>query len=493
MATRNFIAIDFSHRRLRAIEAVAHRGGIKILRSLSDEVPEGITQDDSPALGRWIGRRLRESGVSADNAIFSVNREHAVTRRLTLPTTNSDELPSMVGLSLKRDLPIDSDQAVIDFIEVQCQETTTDVLACAIPREVLGRVSDVAEAAGFTVAAISLRCFGTAKLLGSLPENQGRNALAIDLGAGGFEFVIANDESIGFARGVEVLPGSEESEEVLVTEIRRTWISHTLADGSNEQIESGVLLATSDVAHRLELDVSRALGLEVVALDAHPMVQLPADFDSDTWPLAGLLLTRFQGSAAINFAAPRKAPDLQARRRQRVLILLGLVLVAAFGGWTLGNKSLSSTLDSNAELAAKAKTALKEYHRNRRDGFRLEHLEAWAAIDPDWLSHVESIRSFIPDPSRVVLDDLSLALVTSGIDHEKRTGFSELGEVRMEIAGESIDRATIDGVRAQLVAEENIRLKSNGSEKTGGRRLQVPFDFQLRTDVETATESEGGS
>ena len=99
MATRNFIAIDFSHRRLRAIEAVAHRGGIKILRSLSDEVPEGITQDDPSALGRWIGRRLRESGVHADNAIFSVNREHAVTRRLTLPTTNSDELPSMVELS----------------------------------------------------------------------------------------------------------------------------------------------------------------------------------------------------------------------------------------------------------------------------------------------------------------------------------------------------------------------------------------------------------
>ena len=169
MATRNFIAIDFSHRRLRAIEAVAHRGGIKILRSLSDEVPEGITQDDPSALGRWIGRRLRESGVHADNAIFSVNREHAVTRRLTLPTTNSDELPSMVELSLKRDLPIDSDQAVIDFIEVDRQDTTSDVLACAIPRDVLGRVSDVADAAGFTVAAISLRCFGTAKLLGSLP------------------------------------------------------------------------------------------------------------------------------------------------------------------------------------------------------------------------------------------------------------------------------------------------------------------------------------
>ena len=93
----------------------------------------------------------------------------------------------------------------------------------------------------------------------------------------------------------------------------------------------------------------------------------------------------------------------------------------------------------------------------------------------------------------MVLDDLSLALVTGGIDHEKRAGFTEVGEVRMEIAGESIDRATIDGLRAQLVAEENIRLKSNGSEKSGGRRLQVPFDFQLRTDVESATESGGGS
>ncbi len=492
MATRNLIAIDFSHRRLRAIEAVGHRGGIKLLRSLSEEVPGEIAHEDVSALGRWIGRRLRQRGFTAENAILSVNREHAVTRRLTLPTTNPDEFPSMVSLSLKKDLPIDSDQAVIDFIEFQRHETSSEVLACAIPRDVLARVVEVAEAAGLNVTAVSLRCFGTAKLLGSLPENQGRNALAIDLGAGGFEFVIANDESIGFARGVEVLPGSEQSEEVLVTEIRRTWISHTLADGGNDQIESGVLLATSEMAHRLEIDVSRALGMEVVALDAHPMVRLPGDFDSDAWPLAGLLLTRFQGSQAINFAAPRKAPDLQARRRQRILILIGLTLIAAFGGWTLGNRSLSATRAGNAELAAKAKTALKEYHRNRRDGYRLDHLEAWTAVNPDWLAHVESIRAFMPDPSRVVLDDLSLALLSGGIDHDKGVGFSEVGEVRVEISGESIDRETIDGLRSELVAAENIRLKSNGSEKSGGRRLQVPFDFQLRTDVDVSSGSGGG-
>ena len=173
--------------------------------------------------------------------------------------------------------------------------------------------------------------------------------------------------------------------------------------------------------------------------------------------------------------------------------VIGLTLVAAFGGWTLGNRSLSATRASNAELAAKAKTALKEYHRNRRDGYRLDHLEAWAAVNPDWLEHVESIRAFIPDPSRVVLDDLSLALLSGGIDHDKGAGFSEVGEVRVEISGESIDRETIDGLRSELVAAENIQLKSNGSEKSGGRRLQVPFDFQLRTDVDVSSGSGGGS
>ena len=85
---------------------------------------------------------------------------------------------------------------------------------------------------------------------------------------------------------------------------------------------------------------------------------------------------------------------------QRVLLLLGLVLIAAFGGWTLGNRSLSTTRASNADLASKAKSALKEYHRNRRDGYRLEHLEAWTAINPDWLGHVESIRRFPPKLSK---------------------------------------------------------------------------------------------
>ena len=255
---------------------------------------------------------------------WSRSTASAMVRGLELPTRDLDEVPDMVNLAMKRDLLIEADEAVIDFIVTGAVEGRTEVLACAIPRRIVERVREVTAAAGVVPTRISLRCFGTASLVNSLDDTSGQSVLGIDLGEDGFELVISRDGRIGFTRGVEIRPSPDGIDETIVTEVRRSWISHRLSAGEEEEVSRGVLFAPFMLASRLERWVGEATGLNVSTVRTHPKVRVPKDFPGDAWPLAGLLLRHVLNESTIDFGAPRKAPDLAARRRVRVLSVIGM-------------------------------------------------------------------------------------------------------------------------------------------------------------------------
>ena len=129
--------------------------------------------------------------------------------------------------------------------------------------------------------------------------------------------------------------------------------------------------------------------------------------------------------------------------------------------------------------------ALKEYHRNRRDRLRLEHLEEWTGVEPDWLSQLADLQEFAPDSTSIVLDGFAGTLLAQTVRYDERSkGFTVEAEARMDLSGETRDRATADRLRSLIVDDERYLLRSIGAETTGGKRLSVPFGFQLRTPVE---------
>ena len=482
MPARTTIAIDFVRRRLRGVEATMHRGSIQIDRALSIAMPEDIDIDDDRMVGTWLGRTLRKHRLHATRAVVAVNREHAVVRTLVLPTDELDEVAEMVNLAMKRDLPIDADDAVIDYIVLEATDSHIEVLACAVPCRIVDRVREVTSVAGVTASRISLRCFGTASLVNSLRECRGRGILAIDLGEDGFEFVVSRDGRIGFTRGVEIRPSSEGIDETIVTEVRRSWISHRLSEREEEEVSSGVLFAPAELADRLEGWIGEATGIDITSIRKHPRVRVPDNFPGDAWPLAGLLLREGIREPTIDFGSPRKAPDLAARKRRTVLIAAGMLMVSSLFGWTIGNLQMSRERAVNADLEGKARNALVEYHRNRRDVLRVGHIEEWTSVEPDWLAHLDSFRAFAPDPDRVVLDGFAGTLLVDPVRYDENGKvFTVDSEIRLQLSGEAIDRDTADGLRESLVESKRYLLKSNGAESVGGDRLAVPFSFQLRS------------
>lgn len=458
------------------------RGSIHIERAISLSMPDEIDINDDHAVGIWIGEQLRLHRIDATRAVVAVNRDHAVVRTMLLPTRDLDEVPEMVKLAMKRDLPIDADDAVIDYIVVGSDDSSTEVLACAVPCSIVERVRKVSAVAGVAVSRISLRFFGTVSLVSSLRESTGRTVLGIDLGEDGFEFVVSRDGQIGFTRGVEVRSGSSGIDETIVTEVRRSWISHRLSEREEEEVTAGFLFAPFDLANRLERWIGEATGLDISTVRTHPRVRIPDDFPGDAWPLAGLLLREGLREPTIDFNAPRKAPDFAARKRRRFILIFGGLLISGLFGWTLGNIQLSRERAVNDDLEGKARSALIEYHRNRRDRFRVEHLESWASVGNDWMDHLFALRGFAPDPDSVVLDGFTGSFVVNPVRYDDdKKDFSVDSEVVIRINGESSDRGTTDRLRTAIVESDDYLLRSTGSETLGGTRLPVPFSFILRT------------
>ena len=116
---------------------------------------------------RW-SRRSEESGAKGASAVFALARSLASTKRFELPSRDPAELPEMVRLAMQRDLPIDSATAEIDFVATGTTERGSRIFAVAVPGSVVRFQREVAAAAGVELEAISLRCLGTAFLVGRL-------------------------------------------------------------------------------------------------------------------------------------------------------------------------------------------------------------------------------------------------------------------------------------------------------------------------------------
>jgi hypothetical protein len=164
-----------------------------------------------------------------------------------------------------------------------------------------------------------------------------------------------------------------------------------------------------------------------------------------------------------------------------VLLVAGVVVVAALAGWTLGSREWRALEARRDDLESKARNALPELRRAKRDELRLKHVDAREKLAPDWLAHLDILRRFAPDPQVVVLDGMTAQFSGSEIEYGKNGTFDATPELRFVVDGEAKDRGVADALRDALVREKGYTLGSTGADARGGRRLPAPFAYTLRT------------
>ncbi|MCI0362844.1 MAG: hypothetical protein L0219_03120, partial [Phycisphaerales bacterium] len=378
MKSGDAIAIDLGRRRVRVLLAGAGRGRgiLKIKRTLVEDYPSDLNADDPEAVGRWLGGRLIAARVPRGRATIAIGREHVGLKRMTLPTSENDELPDMTRLAMQRELPFDADSAVIDFVPVERRPASTTVLAVAVPRPVIDFACAMARAAGVGIERISLRTMGAAALLNGMDQEdsmlsklefglkaagngavevtagangstvgspqqdavavldwprsadraakpqrgQSASGLAIDVTGEGVEFCLVANGAIRFSRAAEVPQPQDQLAiaDAVVTETRRTWMSYRIGDDAGD-VQVALVMGDRRVSEYAAGPLEQMLKVPVQVVGSHPRIDANGHEMDRHWPLAGLLLERALSAEVIDFSRPRRAPDVGARTRQRRL------------------------------------------------------------------------------------------------------------------------------------------------------------------------------
>ena len=485
MPARNVIAIDIGRRRLRALLAARGRSKLVVKRVLVESVPENLDTKDPQAVGAWLGRCLREAKFPKERATIAISRERVGLKRITLPTIVDDELPDMTRMAMGRDLPFDADTAVIDFVTLQRDETSTMVLAVAIPAAVLEFEKALAVAAGLGIDRISLRSMGSAALLGSLDDRRADGMLAVDITGEGVEFSVVVDGTIRFARAADLPPLGDDTgtANAVVTEMRRTWMSYRIVEDSND-VHSAVVMGDREVCRTAAGPIGEMLNVPIEVLDEHRLIKRNQQDMDGVWPLAGLLLEPTLNVQSIDFAKPRKAPDLAARKRQRVLAVVGVLSIGSLAAWTIGSSKLQNLETEKATLTDECNKLLPDRSRFKRDRLKVEHLKHWQEADVDWLDHLLHLGAVVPPPDQLVLDSWTGTLNFRGVSYDGKQETSKQKwqtpvPIKIVLDGEAKDRMIADAFRDALVRGKLYTLSSAGPDSAGGRRLPYKFNYRL--------------
>lgn len=511
MNARNLIALDFSPRGLRAVLAArGSRGALIIRRRCEAVVPAEFDSTDAEQYGRWAGEQLRAAGFPRGRATIVLGREQVALKRLTLPTTESAELPDMTRLTLQRDLPVEPESAVIDFLPLERTDTATTVLAVATTRRVIEQAQLIARHAGFTIDRIALRTLGAAALVRSLPEQPAEvgigdatspangSTFIIDVASGGsVELTFAVNGHIHTSRSTTVPPPADRlaTVEHVVTEARRTWMSAvgSAAPDGVTAVNNVILMGDSRVCAYAAEPLRELLNVPVTAVQEHPRLVFAQDYSPDVDGLIGVLLEQIDPHEnRIDLAQPRRAPDVAARQRQRRLLAAGLALVVLVGGWTAGRMHLRSLQRTAEELDQQRRQQIPLAARYWRDDYKLTHLKQWESSAVHWLDHATYLASIAPPPQRLVLDAWEGRLAVQGVKYDKTTGtWSVLRELAIQIDGEARDRETADGFRDALVRSNGYETKTPGADARGGKRMPFGFTYTLKAKTMTPPGASG--
>ena len=507
-----YVAINLENDRLVGVMAQAHGERVEVKGWLSAERPGEMDAGDVAALGRWVGEELKKAGmlrVAKRRCIFAVPRGEVVLKRITFPAgVKEAELPGMVRLQMTRQLTVSPETAAIDFAEIPSAGSGhganlavaagTTVLSSALQGDRLEWRRAVAGAAGIKLERVALKSAGAAALLAALSQRRGGAVMGIALGCGSTEFVIVENGQLVFARATDLVRperaagnGGEEASfaEKVAVEAKRTWMSYRAMPDAPE-IDAVVVLGDDALARLVSSRCTEGLELPTEAAGFPEFVGMPSEMPpadrAAVAPLVGLVAEPVIGRPTIDFLNPRKAPDLAAVRRQRVLLGSLAAILVLGGGYTAMQVSLAGKERRLDALKQSWSSQSEDYSKYVLVKARTEHLKRWQENHVDWAAHLRMLNDQLPDPRQAQLDELagrSLDVVEyatpSGRTESSETGWGSRLQATFTLAGRMRERAVADLLRSRIAEDSRYRLESKGPD------LPERFDWRLVTSKST--------
>lgn len=486
-AGARMIAIDLSSSQFTAVQLGAMKRGVRVGGRVCVDIPPDVEPSDDEWLGKWMARTMEEHGLGRAPAVFVVPRQSVGLKHLTLPSTRLDELPGMVAIKMAGQLPFPAEGSIIDYAVVAETQGSSEVIAAAARHELIDRYRALAEAGRLKLARIALRPLATGALIAEFSRRRSGALLAIDLRRyGEVELVVACNGVVRFARAAEVIASSEEvdrHEEArrLATEAKRSWMSFRATEEAPD-VDHIVVIGADGLAGAVAAEVRSSLGRPTEVLLSHPAVDGEASTLGSVWPLVGVALQCVEGVDGVDFLNPKRAPDLAARRRQRLLAGAAAGVILLGGAYTLGNFHLRRLEDRLAALKEESKDLLPDYLSYERARLRLEHLRRWEKAGFDWLEHLAFISDHLPPTDQAILGSFSASMSDSAIRWTKGQWIEPAPIATITFNGAAVSRPIADAIRSSFVSEKAYETTPIGTDTSSNDKTYLEaFNLRLRT------------
>lgn len=298
------------------------RKGTEKIREGSLPVPEGFSQqENAPLFPAEVLAGIRRNFLGV--VTVSLPSSHLLMRILELPSTNPQELKSMVDLQMDQISPFPVDQLTVSYEVLRSTEDHSRVLAVAAQRKTVDALGDLFKAQHVYIRSLDAEVLAWWSLLiahGRVPC-QGRVVLILEEHT---EFsMIVVDEGVPICfRSLELFHNfsSEDVMQEIADEMRYTLLSLEAEYGHRDGAALEVWSATG-IPERLVSMLQELCGgqANVHALDSIPPVS------------EGLALRTAERRLHHVELVPREWIDLQ--RRKRLMKIATIAAVAVLSIW----------------------------------------------------------------------------------------------------------------------------------------------------------------
>ncbi len=489
------VVIELDGTRMRGVGGRAAGSRVDDFLAIQDDRPEGVRPDDPASVGEWIGRVVRASWPRARRVAFAVSRGDIVLKGVAIPSgasLSAREVAGMVRLSMARQLATPVDDAVVDYLD-RATGGSDAVLAGAMARARVDWWRAVADHAGLSLSHLALRSAGTARCLAEFAQRQPGPTLGVALAPSAAEFVVIEDGRLAFARAVDLGPGAGDDPNALAervaVEAKRTWVSHRAGRAGAEAEAIGVLGSGALVDH-LTARCAGALSCPAKGIEAPVAGAIfPEGWSAldraAAMPLLGVLLDLAAPDHSLNFAEPRRLPDVHARLRMGALVgVLGAIVLAG-GAYVLGSTHLARLRSVAGTLEARVAQLETSHQRLLADQARLGHIRAWLGTRTDVVDELATVVETMPPATQAVLDELvgvtgtSIAFTPAqGAPGDLASGaWRTEAQFSLRVEGQTIDREGVTGWRGRFVSGDlapRFSLDNQGADRPDR------FAFDLR-------------
>ncbi len=326
--------------------------------------------------GEVLRRALGNLRSGAAEVISVIPREQVLTRLMTFPSTQAEELAQMVELSGKAQLPYPRDQAVADFhvVEQQAGSSTVQLVACH--RELLERHVRLLREAGLEPAWIVPSSWGLLAWYRRIGQAQDVHepTMVVHVDEDRTDLALIRQGCLLFSRslaqGAKDWQAGTEALELLAQELERTT-SSLRKELPRVEINSFVVTGAGPIDQWQELLTTR-LGKPVLARSASGDLRLPESaVNTAGFPAVVIGLAMAERQWLVNLL-PREVREAHRhRRRIRELTLTGSLLLATC---LLGAGLLSVHVNRRQRTAQETLNTLKSHEATTRQLERKERV-----------------------------------------------------------------------------------------------------------------------